>query len=101
MPTKINQAYPNVNLPEDLTIHNILLDAPGAADLLQCIDRLPETINEDLNCIGTTDDVIASIEKFKKAGATHLSLMNRGPDVNKVYEIFRNKIIPYFDDLDK
>jgi alkanesulfonate monooxygenase SsuD/methylene tetrahydromethanopterin reductase-like flavin-dependent oxidoreductase (luciferase family) len=100
-PTKINQAYPKVNLPEDLTIHNILLDAPGAAELLSYIDKLPDTINEDLNCIGTTDDVIESIEKFKNAGATHLALMNRGPDVNKVYEIFQNKIIPYFKEQEK
>ena len=100
-PTKINQAYPNVNLPENLTIHNILLDASGATDLLKCMDQLPATVNEDLNCIGSIDDVIASIEKFKNAGATHLALMNRGPDVDKVYEIFRNKIIPYFKELEK
>ncbi len=98
-PNKINQAYPNVNLPEDLTIHNLLLDSPGAADLLKSIDKLPNTIHEDLNCVGTTDDVIASIEKFKNAGATHLALMNRGPDVNKVYDIFKDKIIPYFKGL--
>jgi hypothetical protein len=77
------------------------LDASGAADLLKCIYQLPATVNEDLNCIGTTDDVIASIEKFKNAGATHLAFMNRGPDVNKVYGIFRNKIIPYFKELEK
>ena len=100
-PTKINQAYPNVNLPENLTIHNILLDSEGAADLLKCTDRLPESIHEDANCIGTTDNVIASIEKFKNAGATHLALMNRGPDLNLVYEIFRDKIIPYFKEMDK
>ena len=29
-----------------------------------------------------------------------MSLMNRGPDVNKVYEIFRDKIIPYFREKD-
>jgi len=100
-PNKTNQAYPNVNLPEDLTIHNFLMDSEGAADLLKCIDRLPDLILEDTNCLGTTDDVIASIEKFKDAGATHMALMNRGPDVNKVYEIFRDKIIPYFKDLEK
>ncbi len=99
-PTKINQAYPNVGLPENLTIHNILLDSEGVAELMKYIDRLPDSIHRDLNCLGTTDDVIASIEKFKNAGATHLSLMNRGPDVDKVYEIFRNTIIPYFKEME-
>ncbi|GAH09414.1 unnamed protein product, partial [marine sediment metagenome] len=35
-------------------------------------------ILQDFNCIGTTDDVIASIEKYKEAGITHISMMNRG-----------------------
>ncbi len=100
-PNKINQAYPNLGLPEDLTIHNFLMDSEGATDLLKCMDRLPKSLLVDTNCLGTTDDVIASIEKFKDAGATHMALMNRGPDVNKVYEIFKKKIIPYFKELEK
>ena len=35
-PNKVNQAYPNLKLPEDLTIHNFLMDSEGAADLLKC-----------------------------------------------------------------
>jgi len=27
--------------------------------------------------------------------------MNRGPDINQVYEIFRDEIIPYFKELEK
>ncbi|MFX0164942.1 MAG: LLM class flavin-dependent oxidoreductase [Promethearchaeota archaeon] len=100
-PTKTNQAYPGLNLPENLTIHNFLMDSEGAAELMESIDCLPDSILDDMNCIGTTDDVIASIEKFKNAGATHFSFMNRGPDVNKVYDIFKEKIIPYFIDLEE
>jgi len=69
-------------------------------DYLENLDKLPETILQDTNCLGTVDDVISSIEKYKQAGATHMSFMNRGPDTNKVYEIFRDKIIPYFKELE-
>ncbi|MFW9879443.1 MAG: LLM class flavin-dependent oxidoreductase [Candidatus Thorarchaeota archaeon] len=99
-PTKTNQAYPSLNLPEKLTIHNFLMDSEGAAELMGSMNRLPDSILDDMNCIGTTDDVITSIEKFKNAGASHFSFMNRGPDVNRVYEIFKKKIIPYFKELE-
>jgi len=97
----VNEAYPNLNLPEELSIHNFEMDSKGATDVLSRLNELPETILEDTNCLGTTDDVIASIEKYKEAGMTHLSIMNRGPDTNQVYEIFRDKIIPYFNEMEK
>jgi alkanesulfonate monooxygenase SsuD/methylene tetrahydromethanopterin reductase-like flavin-dependent oxidoreductase (luciferase family) len=97
----LNEAYPNICIESDLSIHNFEMSSEGAVDLLNRADQLPETILEDYNCLGSTDDVIASIEKYKEAGATHMTFMNRGPDVNKVYEIFRDKIIPYFKDLEK
>ena len=100
-PRKVNQMYPNAGLPTDFTIHNFDMHVKGAGELFACEDRLPESILRDCNLLGHTDDVIGNIEKYKEAGATHFSLMNRGPDVNKVYEIFRDKIIPYFRELEK
>jgi len=96
-----NEAYPNLNLPEGISVHDFDMSSNVVADLLSHLNRLPETIHQDFNCLGTTDDVIASIEKYKEAGITHISMMNRGPDPNKVYEIFRDKIIPYFKELEK
>jgi phthiodiolone/phenolphthiodiolone dimycocerosates ketoreductase len=100
-PTKTNQIYPDLCLPTDYTIHNFDMQVKDADEQLSCVDNLPETILEDTNCLGSTDDVISSIERYKEAGATSMILMNRGPDVNQVYEIFRDKIIPYFKELDK
>ncbi|NVM35236.1 MAG: LLM class flavin-dependent oxidoreductase [Candidatus Lokiarchaeota archaeon] len=95
-----NEAYPNLDLPEDINVHDFEMSNLNSLDYLNNLDRLPETILQDTNCLGTVDDVISSIEKYKQAGATHMSFMNRGPDTNKVYEIFRDKIIPYFEELD-
>jgi len=100
-PTKTNQIYPDLYLPTNYTIHNFDMQVRDANEQLACVDKLPETILQDTNCLGSTDDVISSIEKYKEAGATSMILMNRGPDVNQVYEIFRDKIIPYFNELEK
>ena len=100
-PVKTNQMYPNLNLPIEYSIHNFDMSDRGAASLFTKLDQLPETILQDTNCIGTTDDVIASIEKFMKAGATQMVMMNRGPNTDKVYEIMKEKIIPYFKEMDK
>ncbi len=94
-----NEAYPNLNLPENFNVHDYDISSNVTSDYLNNLNRLPETILQDFNCLGTTDDVISNIEKYKEAGATHISIMNRGPDPNKVYEIFRDKIIPYFKEL--
>ncbi len=95
-----NEAYPNLNLPEITNVHDVDMTGGNLLDYANNIDKLPETILQDTNCIGTTDDVISSIEKYQQAGATNMSFMNRGPDPNKVYEIVRDKIIPYFNELD-
>ena len=100
-PVKTNQMYPNLNLPLEYNIHNFDMSDRDAGSVFSKIDQLPESILQDANCIGTTDDVIASIEEFKKAGATRMVMMNRGPDIDKVYEIMKEKIIPYFKELDK
>jgi alkanesulfonate monooxygenase SsuD/methylene tetrahydromethanopterin reductase-like flavin-dependent oxidoreductase (luciferase family) len=100
-PKKTNQIYPNLSIPTDYTIHNFDMQVKDADEQMSCLDDLPESIFQDTNCLGSTDDVISSIEKYREAGATAMILMNRGPDVNQVYEIFRDKIIPYFKELEK
>lgn len=100
VPTKINQIYPTLNLPTDVNIFNYDMNS-NISKILAYKDKLPETALSDIVCLGTTDDVIASIEKFKKAGLTHIAFFNMGPDINKVFESFRDKIIPYFKEEDK
>ena len=99
-PTKLNQIYPTLNLPTDLTVFNYDWNS-DVHKILPYQDKLPESMLTDIFCLGTTDDVIANIEKFKEAGVTHMAFFNSGPDLNKVYESFRDKIIPYFKEDDK
>jgi len=98
--TKLNQIYPTLNLPTDLTVFNYDLNS-DVSKLLAYQNKLPESMLTDIFCLGTTDDVIASIEKLKEAGVTHMAFFNYGPDHNNVFESFRDKIIPYFKEEDK
>ncbi len=97
---KLNQIYPTLNLPTDVVVFNYDWNS-DVHDILPYQDKLPESMLSDILCVGTTDDVIASIEKFKEAGVTHMAFFNSGPDINKVFESFRDKIIPYFKEQDK
>ncbi|MHA2289477.1 MAG: LLM class flavin-dependent oxidoreductase [Promethearchaeota archaeon] len=94
-PNKINEIYPSLNLPTNLNVFNFDLNS-NFRELLPYREKLPETYLNDAGCAGTTDDVIASLEKYKQAGLTHIALFNYGPDTDKVFERFRDKIIPYF-----
>ncbi len=98
--TKLNQIYPTLNLPTDLTVFNYDWNS-DVHELFAYQNKLPESMLTDILCLGTTDDVIANIEKLKEAGVTHMAFFNHGPDFNKVYERFRDKIIPYFKEEDK
>jgi len=97
---KLNQIYPTLNLPTDVNAFNYDMNS-DISKILAYKDKLPESMLNDTICLGTTDDVIASIEKFKEAGVTHMAFWNYGPDNNKVFESFRDKIIPYFKEEDK
>jgi len=101
MPAKLNQMYPTLNLPTDLNGFN--LDRKSdTSKILAYKDKLPEAFLSDFSVpIGTTDEVIANIEKFKEAGVTHMAFFNYGPDRDNVFKIFRDKIIPYFKEEDK
>ncbi|MHA1733228.1 MAG: LLM class flavin-dependent oxidoreductase [Promethearchaeota archaeon] len=92
---KFNEAY-GLSLPTNLTIHNMTMETDGADELLACVEDVPDRALEEFNVVGTPDEVIAQVERFQKAGCTHLVLMNRGPDIDGVYETIRDVVIPYF-----
>ncbi len=97
---KLNQIYPTLNLPTDVNAFNYDMNS-DISKILAYKDKLPESMLSDTICLGTTDDVIASIEKFKEAGVTHMAFFNFGPDTNKVFERMWDKIITYFKEEDK
>jgi alkanesulfonate monooxygenase SsuD/methylene tetrahydromethanopterin reductase-like flavin-dependent oxidoreductase (luciferase family) len=94
-PDKLKEEY-NIDIPKDLVIQKITPSTRDLTRLLSYVNKVPDRILQDFNIIGTTDQVIGKVEAFIKAGVKHFALLNRGPDPNKVFEIYRDKIIPYF-----
>lgn len=94
-PQKLNEAY-GLNLPEELSLFHFTGSERDIATIGKYLNEVPDSVNADFNIIGTLDQVMDQIEAYIKAGVRHFSLLNRGPDPNKVYEIYRDKIIPYF-----
>jgi alkanesulfonate monooxygenase SsuD/methylene tetrahydromethanopterin reductase-like flavin-dependent oxidoreductase (luciferase family) len=45
---------------------------------------------------GNVDEVIERIDEFIKSGVRHFSLMNLGPNLKEVEQIYGRRIIPYF-----
>jgi alkanesulfonate monooxygenase SsuD/methylene tetrahydromethanopterin reductase-like flavin-dependent oxidoreductase (luciferase family) len=94
-PDKLKEEY-NIDIPKDLVIQKITPSNQDLARLLSYVNKVPNRILQDFNIIGTVDQVMNQIEAFIKAGVKHFALLNRGPDPNRVFEIYRDKIIPYF-----
>ncbi|MEX2704085.1 MAG: LLM class flavin-dependent oxidoreductase [Candidatus Freyrarchaeum guaymaensis] len=97
-PEKLKEEY-NIEVPKDLAIQKLTPSNEDLMKLVQYLDKVPDRILQDFNVIGTVDQVIGQLEAFMKAGVKHFALLNRGPDPNKVFEIYRDKIIPYFKEL--
>jgi alkanesulfonate monooxygenase SsuD/methylene tetrahydromethanopterin reductase-like flavin-dependent oxidoreductase (luciferase family) len=97
-PEKLKEEY-NIDIPKDLAIQKLTPSNEDLMKLVQYLDKVPNRILQDFNVIGTVDQVIGQIEAFVKAGVKHFAFLNRGPDPNKVFEIYRDKIIPYFKEL--
>ncbi|MEM2133826.1 MAG: LLM class flavin-dependent oxidoreductase [Candidatus Freyarchaeota archaeon] len=97
-PDKLKEEY-NIEVPKELAIQKLTPSNEDLMKLLQFLNKVPDRILQDFNIIGTLDQVMDQIEAFIKAGVKHFALLNRGPDPNKVFEIYRDKIIPYFKEL--
>ncbi|MFB0561220.1 MAG: LLM class flavin-dependent oxidoreductase [Candidatus Lokiarchaeia archaeon] len=94
-PQKVNAAY-GLKLPKELSLYYFTGSEQDILNIQKYLDDVPDIVSADFNIIGTLDQVMDQIEAFIKAGVRHFSLLNRGPDPNKVYETYRDKIIPYF-----
>jgi alkanesulfonate monooxygenase SsuD/methylene tetrahydromethanopterin reductase-like flavin-dependent oxidoreductase (luciferase family) len=97
-PEKLKEEY-NIDIPKDLIIQKITPSYEDMSKVFKYVDKVPNRVLQDFNAIGTLDQVIGQIESFIRAGVKHFALLNRGPDPNKVFETYRDKIIPYFKQL--
>ncbi|MGD0646006.1 MAG: LLM class flavin-dependent oxidoreductase [Candidatus Bathyarchaeia archaeon] len=57
---------------------------------------VPEVIVDEISAFGTEEDCINKIDKFFKAGADHIVVLNYSTNFNFSMKAFHNEIIPYF-----
>lgn len=83
-------------LPKDATIQQIT-PRSGYVDIVHdAMNQIPQEVLEKITVIGTVDECINKIERYLEAGATSISIRNCGPIIQRTYEIYRDRIIPYF-----
>ncbi|MFX0211943.1 MAG: LLM class flavin-dependent oxidoreductase [Candidatus Hodarchaeota archaeon] len=92
---KLEEGY-SLKLEEEINISQATPSSEFITKLQNVAEKITDEIIADLTVIGTMDDVLEKIDKFIKAGLTHLVVLNRGPDVQHVYNTYGEKIIPYF-----
>ncbi|MFX0196813.1 MAG: LLM class flavin-dependent oxidoreductase [Candidatus Hodarchaeota archaeon] len=92
---KLEEGY-DLNLEEELNISQAIPSSDFVGKLQNVAEKITDTMITDFTVIGTVEDVIEKIDKFIKAGLTHLVVLNRGPEVMHVYKTYSEQIIPYF-----
>ncbi|MFQ6124381.1 MAG: LLM class flavin-dependent oxidoreductase [Candidatus Heimdallarchaeota archaeon] len=92
---KLEEGY-GLHLEEELNISQATPSSEFVGKLQNVAEKITDTIITDLTVIGTGEEVLEKIDRFIKAGLTHLVVLNRGPDVQHVYKVYGEQIIPYF-----
>jgi phthiodiolone/phenolphthiodiolone dimycocerosates ketoreductase len=103
--------------PELLKVHNIQQDsgfdfrkyfteyAMNKPELMEqmkkAATKIPDDVARSAIGVGKADDIIQMLERFIYAGTNHFIIRFWGEGYFKNIELFGNKVIPYFRELDK
>ena len=96
-PEKLIEAGYKVEIPEGLKSYYEIL--PYSEDLIkfkQYGNSIPDEALIEFSISGTVEQCIKKIEEYIKAGVKHFILVNVGPNIKQVIEIYSKQIIPYF-----
>lgn len=97
-PKKLQEAY-GVSLPSSYGTNfysQATVNQENISKFFELGKFVTKEMVEDISALGSVDAVIRKIEKIVKAGATHIIVLNMGPDYVKNFETFGKRIIPYF-----
>ncbi len=85
-----------LEIPEDLSYQRILVNDKKSVDkLFELSKTIPRNIVESVVAAGSSDQCISKIEALLKAGATSMVICNLGPNPERTYRTYSEKIIPY------
>lgn len=98
-PEILKEAGYEIELPEKMVPTPYYRLLPTSEDLGKAssyAERIPMEAVIEFSVAGTVDECIEKIEEYVKAGARHIDLINMGPDLRRVMEIYGKEIIPRF-----
>jgi len=78
---------------ESMTVANYSRLYP---QLKKAVESIPFEAAEKINACGTPDDVIEKIEEYMKAGCKAFMCCIMGPDHDRAFKLFSEKVIPHF-----
>ena len=85
-----------IMLPEEVTIQRIIPQTQLIDKMNNAMQEIPSELVDKITVIGSVENCINKIEKYLKAGATSVSMVNVAPNIDKTYELYGKTIIPYF-----
>jgi len=86
----------DLRVPDELSVQRLRADDPSKMEELGRLATLiPRRIVEEVTAFGTPDQCIGRIEEFLRAGATSITICDLGPEKDRTYEVYAEKIVPY------
>jgi len=86
-----------VNIPGMLDLRKFTASPKENEAIWKFAEKIDRRIIEQTSLFGTTDKCVETIEKFEKAGATHVELAFVNKNLDETFRLFEEKIIPHFD----
>ncbi|MDE2590651.1 MAG: LLM class flavin-dependent oxidoreductase, partial [Patescibacteria group bacterium] len=80
-------------IPSEICQANMIVEQSISKKLEQEADKIPIEIAEQIAAIGTSSQIIETLESYKKLGATHFLIRLMGKDVQKNLSDFGTKVI--------
>ncbi|MHA1709973.1 MAG: LLM class flavin-dependent oxidoreductase [Candidatus Baldrarchaeia archaeon] len=99
---KVQEAGFEIKLPEKISplyySTDLLVTQEKLTEFARLASYVPDDVAMEFFIVGTPEDCIDQIERFRKAGLKHLIIINVGPRPKEVLKIYSEKIIPAFKD---
>ena len=100
IPKKLEEAGYDISglegISEDYYIDQLLVSNEDQEKYQKAGEIVTEEMIRDFLVVGTPEECIEQIDRFRKAGMNHLLIVNFGPDLDKTIEYYEKEIIPYF-----
>ena len=100
LPKKLAEAGFDIppEYPDNYYLKDLMVTKASQKKYEEAREFISEELVRDFSVLGTADECIAQIEKYRQAGLDHLMVFATDPDVERTLGFYEKEIIPYFKD---